>query len=307
MTTGNYVVPKGRFKGANTSLTVTDSRIRHIFDSDSGSVDGEAVAAKASSPVGSHKGFKGPDYLLTSILLCIILQVLEAVDSGTQFDEKTSVNNPLDRNKYVCFDQLEQTSQAKSSSVESDCHQDGESAPAERQVSPEKLYRAAILKNRFADTILKAREKTLTAQGENVDPEQLRREREELEHLKEARLLAEAKAAEDAQRRAEAEAAAEARRKRELERDATRQALLKDSCKPKATLEMLRAAPAEYLPSSVDETSPEHSQDGLSSFKLGSNPLEQLGLYMKKDEDEEGGEPPIVPNAVTDPEDGEID
>ncbi|XP_039016712.1 transcription factor GTE9-like isoform X2 [Hibiscus syriacus] len=177
---------------------------------DSGSVDGEAVAAKASSPVGSHK-------------------VLEAVDSGTQFDEKTSVNNPLDRNKYVCFDQLEQTSQAKSSSVESDCHQDGESAPAERQVSPEKLYRAAILKNRFADTILKAREKTLTAQGENVDPEQLRREREELEHLskKEARLLAEAKAAEDAQRRAEAEAAAEARRKRELERDATRQALLK--------------------------------------------------------------------------------
>ncbi|KAE8709559.1 putative beta-1,4-xylosyltransferase IRX14H [Hibiscus syriacus] len=30
-TTGNYVVTKGRFKGANPSLTVTDSRIRHIF------------------------------------------------------------------------------------------------------------------------------------------------------------------------------------------------------------------------------------------------------------------------------------
>ncbi|KAE8672368.1 hypothetical protein F3Y22_tig00111843pilonHSYRG00112 [Hibiscus syriacus] len=29
-TTGNYIVPKGWFKGANPSLTVTDSRIRHI-------------------------------------------------------------------------------------------------------------------------------------------------------------------------------------------------------------------------------------------------------------------------------------
>lgn len=37
----------------------------------------------------------------------------------------------------------------------------GESAPSERQVSPEKLYRAALLRSRFADTILKAREKTL--------------------------------------------------------------------------------------------------------------------------------------------------
>lgn len=37
----------------------------------------------------------------------------------------------------------------------------GGSAPAERQVSPDKLYRAALLRGRFADTILKAREKAL--------------------------------------------------------------------------------------------------------------------------------------------------
>lgn len=37
----------------------------------------------------------------------------------------------------------------------------GESELSERRVSPGKLYRAALLKNRFADTILKAREKTL--------------------------------------------------------------------------------------------------------------------------------------------------
>lgn len=38
----------------------------------------------------------------------------------------------------------------------------GDSGATERQVSPDKLYRVAILKNRFVDTILKAREKTLT-------------------------------------------------------------------------------------------------------------------------------------------------
>lgn len=41
----------------------------------------------------------------------------------------------------------------------------GDSAPTERQVSPDKLYRAAVMKNRFLDTILKAREKTLTQVG----------------------------------------------------------------------------------------------------------------------------------------------
>lgn len=72
-------------------------------------------------------------------------------------------------------------------------------------------------------------------------------------------------------------------------------------------LEMLRAAAPEQLPSSVDETSPEHSQDGFGSFKFGSNnPLEQLGLYMKEDEEEEEAEPPTVPK-VMDVEEGEID
>lgn len=37
----------------------------------------------------------------------------------------------------------------------------GESGPND----PEKSYRAAVLKNRFADTILKAREKTLSQVG----------------------------------------------------------------------------------------------------------------------------------------------
>ncbi|KAJ6672278.1 hypothetical protein OIU85_013609 [Salix viminalis] len=81
-------------------------------------------------------------------------------------------------------------------------------------------------------------------------------------------------------------------------------------------LEMLRTAPDEQsvyerLPSFIEEASPDHSQNGLGSFKLqGSNPLEQLGLYMKEeDEDEEEvAEPPSrVPDLTEDVEEGEID
>lgn len=73
-------------------------------------------------------------------------------------------------------------------------------------------------------------------------------------------------------------------------------------------LELLRAAPAEHVPSSVDETSPDHSHDGLSGFRFdGSRALEQLGLFMKADDEEEEGEPESCAGAVNDVEEGEID
>lgn len=83
-------------------------------------------------------------------------------------------------------------------------------------------------------------------------------------------------------------------------------------------LEMLRVVgPPELPPSSAasaDETSPEHSQDGLGlgSFKFGSgsNPLEQLGLFMKADyeieEEECEAEAPPQLCGVKDIEEGEI-
>ncbi|KAL1536543.1 hypothetical protein AAHA92_29178 [Salvia divinorum] len=195
---------------------------------------------------------------------------------------------------------------------DSDGQGDVEGAQDDRQVYPDKLYRAAILKNRFLDTILKAREKTLT-QDEKMDPDKLRREREELEMHKKrekARLQAEAKAAEDARKQAEAEAAAEEKRRRELEREAAREALLKmektveinENSRFLEDLEMLRTAPPEQpIACIVDETSPEDSHDGFGSFKFGShNPLEQLGLYMKMDDDDEEPEPPTTDaNATT--------
>ncbi|XP_027101957.1 transcription factor GTE8-like isoform X2 [Coffea arabica] len=246
---------------------------------------------------------------------------LDESDSPRVLQEKEGGEDLTEGNQSVSgLDQLEQSSQEKPNSDESDSRQDGESAPARRPVSPEKLYRAALLKNRFADTILKAREKTL-GQGEKGNPEKLRREREELELQKKrekARLQAEAKAAEDARRQAEEEAAAEARKKRELEREAARQALLQmektveinENSRFLEDLEMLRSGPLEQLPSSVDETSPDHLQEGFGScFKFGgNNPLEQLGLYMKVDEEDEEGEPPNALGSVNDDvEEGEID
>ncbi|GMH01185.1 hypothetical protein Nepgr_003024 [Nepenthes gracilis] len=128
-------------------------------------------------------------------------------DLGTEDNGTKQSQNSLIR--------AEQNAHTKPPSIEVDGHKEGESAPSERQVSPEKLYRAALLRSRFADTILKAQEKTL-GKGEKQDPERVRLVREELERRQreeKARLQAEAKAAEEARKKAEAEAAAEAKRK----------------------------------------------------------------------------------------------
>ncbi|KAL8111608.1 hypothetical protein AgCh_019360 [Apium graveolens] len=267
-------------------------------DSDSGSSSGSEGAAKA--PADTNK----------EILASGATVEVRKSDPCDQAIENDSLNN---------LNQVVPNSQSKPVSVEADDHQEGESAPPERQVSPEKLYRAALLRNRFADTILKAQERTL-GKVEIQDPERLRLEKEELEKRmreEKARLQAEAKAAEEARKKAEAEAAAEGRRKRELEREAARQALQKmektveinENCQFLEDLEMLRD-PAEQLQSFVDEASPDHSLAALGSFKFqgNTNPLEQLGLYMKEDDEEdEEGDPTNVPPAVDDPEEGEID
>ncbi|OEL15692.1 Transcription factor GTE8 [Dichanthelium oligosanthes] len=187
---------------------------------------------------------------------------------------------------------------------------------SEKQVSPEKQIRAALLKSRFADTILKAQEKALD-QATKKDPEKIRREREELERAQRqarARLEAEAKAAEDARKRAEAaaaaEAAAEAKRQRELEREAARKALqemektvdINEGSHFLKDLEMLGSVTGEQIPNYVGEMSP--MPDSLG-FQMGGNPLEKLGLYMKNDEDDDEGD--FTDEPAVDVEEGEID
>nr|CAB3479837.1 unnamed protein product [Digitaria exilis] len=177
----------------------------------------------------------------------------------------------------------------------------------EKQVSPEKQIRAALLKSRFADTILKAHEKTLD-QVSKKDPEKVRQR---------ARLQAEAKAAEDTRKRAEAaaaaEAAAEAKRQRELEREAARKALqemektvdINEGSLFLKDLEMLGSVTGEQLTNSVGEMGPTDMPEPLGFRIGGNNPLEKLGLYMKNDEEDEEGD--FTDEPVVDVEEGEID
>ncbi|KAF8108186.1 hypothetical protein N665_0114s0074 [Sinapis alba] len=275
---------------------------RSSSDSESGSSEDQSDDAKPMIQEGATK-------------------IPETTNSEAQRDEDTRIDDLLDGSQSNGAPEQMDSSQQKPSSDETDGQHDGNTL--EIPASSEKQYRAALLKNKFADIILKAREKTLPQNSNKGDPEKLRKEREELELQKKkerARLQAEAEAAEDARRQAEAEAAAEAaaesKRQREVEREAARQALLKmektveinENSRFLEDLEMLRSSAPEQLLSSVDEISPERTLDALGSFNLrGMNPLEQLGLYMKEDDDEEEPEAPAVPKLATDVEEGEID
>ncbi|KAL1211259.1 Transcription factor GTE11 [Cardamine amara subsp. amara] len=247
-------------------------------------------------------------------------KVSESMDLESPLDGATS-SSPRKKPAFVGgLNQLEDVSKGKLiSSIEgADCHQDGNSAQNKKQLPPEKRYRAALLKNRFADLILKAQEKTLN-QNEKQDPEKLRREKEELELQKKkekARLQAEAKEAEEARRKAEAqaaaEAAAEAKRKLKLEREAARQALLEmeksveinENSRFLKDLELLKTVNTDQLTNLGEVGS---DCDGLGVFGLGgSNPLEQLGLFMKHDEDEDEADPLGFPDTDNEVEEGEI-
>jgi hypothetical protein len=125
-----------------------------------------------------------------------------------------------------------------------------------------------------------------------------------------ARLQAEAKEAEEARRKAEAQ---EAKRKLELEREAARQALLEmeksveinENTRFLKDLELLKTVNTDQLRNLRDVGS---ESDGLAVFGFGgSNPLEQLGLFMKHEEDEDESDMLAFPDPGNEVEEGEID
>ncbi|CAJ1975024.1 unnamed protein product [Sphenostylis stenocarpa] len=293
-----------------------DGTNRNSKCSSSSSSSSESGSSSSDSDSGSSSGSE-LDMAKTSEHLSA---TKENVGSGLTLDQNKGDrgNSETEKDSTNVGGQVEQSSQSKLVTSEPESHQEGESAASKRQVSPEKLYRAALLRSRFADTILKAQEKALE-KDDKRDPEKLRIEREDLERRQKeekARLQAEAKAAEEARRKAEAVAAAEAKRKRELEREAARQALQKmektvdinESSQFLEDLEMLSAVHDEPLPSFKEEISADLPQNGLGRIKLQGNPLEQLGLYIK-DEDEDEEELPSCGAAgpSNDVEEGEID
>ncbi|CAL0306485.1 unnamed protein product [Lupinus luteus] len=162
------------------------------------------------------------------------------------------------------------------------------------QLSPKKALRAAMLKSRFADTILKAQQKTILDHGDKSDPLKMRLEKERLERIQReerARIEAQIKAAELAARM---KAEEEFKKQREEEREAARVALQKmersveieNNLECLKELEMLSGCMLCYQPISTK------SRSRVAMMTSDKSPLEQLGLFMKDEyvtagEDEE--------------------
>ncbi|CAN6362438.1 unnamed protein product [Urochloa humidicola] len=156
-------------------------------------------------------------------------------------------------------------------------------------LSPSRALRAAMLRSRFAGTIVKAQQKALLDHGKNIDPVKLKLEKERLEKRQQeekARIEAQVKAAEAA---AQQKLEEEMRMKREQEREAARLALrmmkktvdidnsdfLKELENFSKTLQS--NPPGKLIVEFVGGDLP----PGLGS------PLERLGLFMKQDFEDE--------------------
>ncbi|KAK1309022.1 Transcription factor GTE12 [Acorus calamus] len=150
---------------------------------------------------------------------------------------------------------------------------EGDDYSCDQQLSPKKALRAAMLKKRFADTILKAQQKTLLENGKKSDPVQVKDQLEKKKREEKARLLAQIKAAEvEARRKVEAEA----KLQREREREAARIALQKmvKTVDIDENLSILKDILMFGYPSSP--------VDAINGHERRS-PLEEIGLYLKED------------------------
>ncbi|WVZ53985.1 hypothetical protein U9M48_004863 [Paspalum notatum var. saurae] len=156
-------------------------------------------------------------------------------------------------------------------------------------LSPSRALRAAMLRSRFAGTIVKAQQKALLDHGKNIDPVKLQLEKERLEKRQQeekARIEAQVKAAEAA---AQQKLEEEMRIKREQEREAARLAL----CLMTKTVDIDNSDFLKELEnfSNAWQSNPPGKLivdfiDGDLPPGLGS-PLERLGLFMKEDFEDE--------------------
>ncbi|KAL1834057.1 transcription factor GTE9 [Daucus carota subsp. sativus] len=145
------------------------------------------------------------------------------------------------------------------------------------QLSPKKALRAAMLKNRFADTILKAKQKTLLDHVDKVGSVKLRQEKEKLERQQQE----EKARIEDQIRAAKVASSLKAQEEREREREAARIALQKmeKTVEIEDNMKVLRELEMVLFEASQGD-------------RFG-NIMERIGLSIKNDymdyEDEEDG------------------
>ncbi|KAI5081837.1 hypothetical protein GOP47_0001580 [Adiantum capillus-veneris] len=286
------VIEKDRVLNARegSSSSSSSSSGSSSSDSDSGSSSGSDSDADEAHSAGAASKFSSADK--------------EPVGSAAVGDQRGSPTFVEDGVKRPLDNAPDENPASKSPGSDF-----GPQSEGKGEACHERQARAALLRSRFAETILKAQEKTLPL-SKSDNPEKLRKEQEELERRRKeekARLHAEARAVELQRKKAELAAAAEAKQRREAEREAARLALqnmektveIDESMEVLKDLERLRSGPPEHIPSSGDETSPVHSPGRLSSFAFeGSNPLERLGLFMRSDEEEEQEEEQEVDPAL---------
>ncbi|KAJ3705376.1 hypothetical protein LUZ61_009081 [Rhynchospora tenuis] len=180
---------------------------------------------------------------------------------------------------------------------------DVDEVPLEEPLSPSRALRAAMLKSRFADTILKAQGRVLLDQGKKVDPVKLQLEREKLERKQqEERVKLEAKVR-AAQAAARMKAEADRKLKREKDREAARLAVQQvkktvdlDNSELLKELERLNCSWTWHRTNSLNMA---------CGIEAVLNPLEKLGLFIKYDDDDMDDEDLKMP-ARADIEDGEI-
>lgn len=178
---------------------------------------------------------------------------------------------------------------------------DAEDSLSLEQLSPTKALRAAMLKSRFADTIIKAQQKTLLNHGNKVDRVKMLREKEKLEKQQweeKARIEAHVKATEAAARK---KAEYELKMQREKEREAARLALRKMEKTVDINDNFQTFKDLESLAFSLSG----HQVDEMDRIR---NPLEKLGLFMKHEDLDEPDDHVAADNSRNngDVEEGEI-
>ncbi|OIW17944.1 hypothetical protein TanjilG_17780 [Lupinus angustifolius] len=162
------------------------------------------------------------------------------------------------------------------------------------QLSPKKALRAAMLKSRFADTILKAQQKTLLDHGAKSDPLKMRLVNERMERIQReerAKIEAQIKSAEVAARM---KAGEEYKKQREREREAARVALQKMERSVQVENNFQCLKELEMLCGCMLSFQAPSTKNGyrVAIGTADKSPLEQIGLFIKDeyvtaDEDEE--------------------
>ncbi|ONK65536.1 uncharacterized protein A4U43_C07F38110 [Asparagus officinalis] len=264
---------------------------------------GDAGCTESAGLVMNSKGqvegcYKDVDSVRSSgtksLLRCSTISTLDG-DNISGVQGYSGNCNAVDRLGTAIVDLDDAHTSDHSSPVAATPHKEVE-FPCTEQSSPTRALRAVMLKRRFADTILKAQQRTLLNHGEKVDPAKVQREREKLEKKQQeekARIEAQVRATEAA---AQLKAETELKMQREREREEARLALQKmqktvdidENFQIFKDLDNLGYSQPVHL-DLLDEM-PKNFMDAVEQQCALANPLAQLGLFMKEDDlDEEVG------------------